>query len=118
MEIYDSENVHKKRWSCNIYLADTFFARFKGLMFKKEMAEDEGLLISSCNSIHTFCMHFSIDTVFLDGLSRVVYVLEGLKPYRLSPIIWESEYVLELNSKTVGSLGIFKGDFIKLTEFN
>ena len=47
----------------SVTVANTMWARGMGLMFKKSLREDEGMLIDPCNSIHTFFMNFKIDEV-------------------------------------------------------
>ena len=37
-----------------IKMADSFFKRFKGLMFRKEPIKNEGLWIVPCNAVHMF----------------------------------------------------------------
>ncbi len=95
--------------------ARTFFARFKGLQFKKELPADHGLLITPCNSIHMFFMRFAIDAVFIDANGAVVYIEEGIKPWRVSRIVRNAESVLELPAGTVSSTGTVKGDQLNLS---
>ena len=59
------------------------------------MAPEEGLWIVPCPMIHTFFMKFAIDVLFLDKDLRVVRVLEGLKPWRVSPWVFRAHSVLE-----------------------
>ena len=93
--------------------ADTFFSRFMGLMGKKELKPGAGLLISPCNSIHMFFMRFPIDAVFLDRAGKVVYIVEGIKPWRLSPIVRKAHSVLELPAGTVKSTLTKVGDILE-----
>lgn len=76
--------------------ADNPASRSKGLLGRDSMEEGEGLWIVPCPMIHTFFMRFSIDVVFLDRQSRVVRVIEALKPWRLSPWVFAAHSVLEL----------------------
>lgn len=76
--------------------ADDARSRSKGLLGRASMDADEGLWIVPCPMIHTFFMRFSIDVVFLDRNMRARRVLEGLKPWRLSPWVFSAHSVLEL----------------------
>jgi len=49
----------------NLEIADTFFKRLKGLLGRKGIKSNEGLLIIPCSDIHMFFMKFSIDIFFL-----------------------------------------------------
>lgn len=69
-------------------VAETFLSRFRGLMFRAQLEEGEGLLIKHKKnkrflSIHTLFMRFPIDVVFLDEESIVVDVVTGLEPWKL-----------------------------------
>lgn len=77
-------------------VADSFFSRFMGLMGKKTLKPGAGLLIIPCNSIHMLFMRFPIDAVFLGSKNEIVYIIKGLKPWRLSPLIKKAHSVLEL----------------------
>ena len=76
--------------------ADDYASRSKGLLGRDSMEASEGLWIVPCPMIHTFFMRFPIDVLFLDPGLRVVRVIEGLKPWRLSPWVLSARSVLEL----------------------
>jgi uncharacterized membrane protein (UPF0127 family) len=65
-------------------VADTFGTRLRGLMGRRGLAEEEGLLIRPANSIHTFFMRFPIDVVFVDRDDAIVKVVANLRPWRLA----------------------------------
>lgn len=94
--------------------ARTFFARFMGLQFKRDLPAGAGLLITPCNSIHMFFMRFSIDAVFIDSNNEVVYIYEGIKPWRVSKIVRKVKSVLELPAGTVSMTGTALGDRLEL----
>jgi uncharacterized membrane protein (UPF0127 family) len=55
--------------------------RTRGLMFRKSLAEGEGLDIRPCGSIHMMFMRFPIDAVFYDREFRVTKVASNVKPW-------------------------------------
>ena len=63
-------------------LAETMFARLRGLLGASGLAEGEGMLLRPASSIHTAFMRFAIDAVFVDKESRVVKVAPGVRPWR------------------------------------
>jgi len=67
-----------------VAVAEIGWQRVRGLMFRKELPEDEGLLIPGCSSIHMFFMRFPIDVVYLDDEDCVVRIVNGIRPWRLS----------------------------------
>ena len=66
--------------------AKTFFQRARGLIGRKSLAADEGLLIPHCNCSHTLFMRFPIDATFFDRKGEIVKVVRGIKPWRL--FVW------------------------------
>lgn len=84
-----------------VELASTFWARLKGLMFRRTLAPGGALLLDPCPQIHTCFMRFSIDVVFLDKNNRVVAVIELLKPWRMSKFYRASWRTLELPGGTL-----------------
>lgn len=71
-------------YAVEIKLANNFFSRFRGLMFKKSLNENQGLLITRCPSVHSFFMRFSIDVIYLDSHGVVTRCAPCLKPWRAS----------------------------------
>ncbi len=58
--------------------------RMRGLLGRPPLAVDEGLLISPCPSVHTFGMRYSLDLIFLAADGRVVKLVRGLAPWRMT----------------------------------
>jgi uncharacterized membrane protein (UPF0127 family) len=94
-------------------VADTFWTRLRGLMAKKELAADEGLLIRPTGSVHTFFMRFAIDIVFLDRDDGVVKVISGLQPWRVAAAR-RARRVLELSEGVCGRSGLAVGERLEL----
>ena len=92
--------------------ADTPLKRMRGLLGRTSLSAGEALVIRPCNSIHMFFMKFSIDVVFVDANHRVVGEASRLKPYRISPVFWNSACAIELPVGTIESTGTQVGDLI------
>jgi uncharacterized membrane protein (UPF0127 family) len=65
------------------FLATAWRDRLVGLMGRRSLGPDEGLVIRPCESIHTLWMRFPIDVVFLDAGGTVVAVFPRVRPFRL-----------------------------------
>ena len=78
--------------------ANNIFTRMKGLMFSKSLGDFDGLLITPCNSIHTFFMKYPIDVVFLTKDYKVVKACRNVKPWRMTGIYFGACQVLEMNA--------------------
>jgi len=93
----------------------SFWARFMGLMGRSHLAPGEGLWLPSAGSIHMLFMRFSIDAVFVGGISsgrrRVLAVRRALPPWR--GVVWfvaGAHGVLELPAGTIDRSGTAVGD--------
>jgi uncharacterized membrane protein (UPF0127 family) len=96
-----------------VAVADDSVSRSRGLLGRTALSPEEGLWIVPCPMIHTFFMKFAIDVLFLDRKLRVVRILEGLKPWRLSPWVLRAHSVLELaGGRLQGSVKV--GDYLEL----
>ena len=62
----------RNKTKLKIELANTFFSRFRGLMFRKKLEADSGIILSESSesiinsSIHMFFMRFDIGVLWLD----------------------------------------------------
>ena len=63
-------------------VADTALARMRGLLGRRGLESDEGLLLRPAPSIHTFFMRFPIDAVFLARDGEVLKIVPRLRPWR------------------------------------
>jgi hypothetical protein len=87
-------------------IADTFITRTKGLMFRKSLPENEGMLfIFNKEGYHGFWMmnmSFPIDIIWIDKEREVVYIEKNAQPCGLicSSYIPKEKamYVLEVNA--------------------
>ena len=94
-----------------IEMADSFFKRFKGLMFRKDPIKDEGLWIVPCNAVHMFFMKFPIDIVLLNKQNEVVALHHDLKPWRMTKPVKAAYSTLELPAGSIEKLGICIGSY-------
>lgn len=84
-----------------VEVARRFFKRLKGLMFRPSMPKSAAMLLSPCPQIHTCFMKFSLDVLFLAEDGTILYVIEDLKPWRLSPIVRRAVQTLEMPAGTL-----------------
>ena len=94
-------------------IADSVLTRLKGLLGRKSLEPDEGLLLRPANSVHTAFMRFPIDIVFLDRDLNVLDVAEGVPPWRMKARKG-ARAVLELGAGEAARQGISPADSLQL----
>lgn len=100
----------------NARLTENIFSRFKGLLGKKSLPEEEGLIIYPCKQIHSAFMRFPFDALFLDPDFYVLHVEKKIPPFRISPLVKKACIVIELPAGTVEKTGTELGDRLTFEE--
>ena len=60
------------------------WSRMRGLLGRKSLAPDEGVLFRPASSIHMLFMRFAIDAIFCERELVVIDVVPGLRPWRMA----------------------------------
>src|SRR3954462_7326827 len=94
-------------------VAATWWSRGRGLLGTSTLPQGEGLLISPCNSIHSFFMQYPFDAIFINKQGTIVHLIRAMKPSRLSRIVFSAHSVLELTAGTIEATGTQIGDKIR-----
>ena len=112
LEIISKNGVHPFA----VELATTEAERTRGLMFRKELPEGQGMLFDfEREEPVSFWMHntyISLDMIFIRGDGRILSIAENTEPLsdRLVPSGGPVRAVLEVIAGTAGKLGIAPGD--------
>jgi len=99
----------------NVRLADTWWRRLRGFLFRPEPRPGEGILLAPCDAIHTWGMTFPLDVIFLDGSGQVLKITEDLPPRRMCGRVHGAKYVLEVPAGTIRATGTLVGDAFSWT---
>ena len=94
-------------------VADSVWSRARGLLGRRSLGPDEGLLLKPANSVHTAFMRFPIDVVFLDGELTVLDVVEAVPPWRMKARRG-ARAVLELAAGEAARQGITHADSLQM----
>jgi uncharacterized membrane protein (UPF0127 family) len=94
-----------------VTLASSFWQRLRGLLGRRALASNEGLLLAPCTNVHTFWMRFPIDAVFLDREGQVLAIAAQLKPWRAAAA-WRAHSCLELAAGGADRIGLRVGQRI------
>jgi uncharacterized membrane protein (UPF0127 family) len=95
-------------------VADHGANRRKGLLGRDGLLAGEGLWIKPCEAVHTFCMRFAIDLVYLDRKNRIRKIRSGVPPWRISSCL-SAHSVIELPSGTVVATQTQPGDLLEFS---
>ncbi len=96
-------------------VADRPLLRMRGLLGRRDLHADEGLLLRPASSIHTHFMRFPIDVVFLDRECRVVDVRSAVRPWRMARKRG-AKAVLELRAGEARRRGVEVGAVLRLAD--
>lgn len=119
LSILKDGNVLK---TIDIEYADTPEERSLGLMYRKGMAENQGMLFifpeEEERSFYMRNTEFSLDIIYLDKDKKVVSIAKKAKPFDETSLLSEAPamYVLEINGGLSDKWGIEKGDSIRINE--
>ncbi len=92
----------------SVHHAAHCWSRLRGLLGRPRLQDDEGLLLSPCNQIHTLGMRYALDVVFLDKAGTVLKCVENLRPFRVAGAL-RARHALELAPGTIARHGIEQG---------
>ena len=94
-------------------VADSPLPRMRGLLGRRGLASDEGVLLRPAGSVHTFFMRFPIDVVFLDRDGCVLRIAAALGPWRTAASRG-ARSVLEVRAGECARRGLVVGDVLEL----
>ena len=106
-----------------VEIADTQLERAQGLMFRKELKENSGMLFTFPESDkHSFWMKntfIPLDIIWIDENFKIVYIYENAQPCRdicdsITPSK-DARYVLEINSGLAEKYNFNMGDRVEIT---
>jgi hypothetical protein len=106
-----------------VELADTPATREMGLMYRRELAVDAGMLfVFPAPLAASFWMKntpLPLDMIFADATGRVIGMVEGAEPFseRTVGVQGLSKYVLEVNAGAGARIGVRPGDRLDFRGF-
>jgi uncharacterized membrane protein (UPF0127 family) len=105
----------------NIEFARSEYETQTGLMYRKSMQDDQGMLFIFEDEIRrSFYMkntEFALDIIYLDGKRKVVSIQKNAVPFDKSSLPSEApaKYVLEVNAGLSDKWGLEAGDVMEYT---
>lgn len=110
-------------FNLRVQVADTMATRVTGLMFRKEMPDDEGMvfLFENTQPLNFWMKNtlIPLDIIYLSEDWEVVSIQKNAQPCKADPCVLypssqNSKYVLEINGGLSDKLGIRKGTAVRL----
>ena len=113
---YAYNRTRKAYLATDLALANTHWSRLRGLMGtpSADFPAGKGLWIVPCRGVHSMAMRFPIDVIYLDKAKQVVHLEQNLVPWRLAPVRWNANTILELPPTTVHQTNTAVGDVIEI----
>ncbi len=111
------------RTAISVEIADTPSSREYGLMFRKQMNEDAGMIFIFKEQEHQqFWMKNTIiplDMIFADSNGKIIGIVRKAEPFSeaLDSVDGDSQYVLEVNGGFCERHGVKPGDILHFEGF-
>ncbi len=101
-------------------VADNFFKKLKGLMFRKTLPKNQGMIFPFSNEdYHIFWMMFTLiplDIIWINPEKRIVHIEKNARPgFNIYVPKKKARYVLEINANLTERYGIKVGDNVRFT---
>lgn len=109
---HDDHGASAPGASVPLEIAASYRTRRRGLLGRDGI--DGALLITPCNSVHTFGMRFAIDVAYLDRRLRVVGV-HTLRPGRMPLPRLRARHVLEAEAGAMAGWGVRRGVVVQVS---
>lgn len=93
-------------------VADNLKTRMKGLLGTPSLSEFQGLLIKPCKQVHTIGMSYPISVWFISKDHQILKIIPSLKPFRISPYVQDSCYVIEFPENWSAKTECNEGDYV------
>lgn len=113
-----------QRTVVRVEVADNEGARELGLMFRRHLDDDAGMLFVFTRPEHlTFWMkntEIPLDMIFADATGKIVGIIAHAEPHspKLLSVAGDSQYVLEVNGGFAGRFAVRAGDQLRFLDFS
>jgi uncharacterized protein len=97
-----------------VAVADRWWTRLTGLLFRPHLRQGEGLLLKPCRAVHTCGMRYPIDVAYLDADGAIVGLWHEVPPGLRLPWCRAAASVLELPARTFAATGAQVGDLVRM----
>jgi len=96
----------------DLEIANSFFSRLKGLMFRKTLGVGKAILLVPCGSVHTHWLKFSLDIIMVDKHGVILDQKNDVSPWKMASAPSNTYAVIEWPS---GSFKVDTGERLRVT---
>ena len=93
----------------DLEIAEGLIRSGRGLLGRSSMNTGAGLVLPSCNSIHTVGMQFRIDVLFLNREGKALKVASDVAPWRVRGPVIGAKWVVETPAGDLFQQGVKVG---------
>lgn len=117
------DSLKSPKITLEIEIADNDFEHQTGLMYRKKMKSNRGMLFvfnkSEMKSFYMKNTFIPLDIIFIDYNKQIINIAKNTKPLKEQSVYSEAPayYVLEINAGMSDQWGLSKGDFINYNQF-
>ncbi len=97
----------------SVETASSLLSRMRGLLGRGSLPAGHAMHIIPCGSIHTFCMKFALDLLFLDDRNRIVKSVYNVPPGRMVLGGPGAHSVLEMSAGWFDPRSVMSGDAVE-----
>lgn len=115
-KLYKTSKAEAELLLDELSIAESFWARGKGLLGRKSLSPNEALWIRPCNNIHTLFMKFKIDCIFIDRNMQIKNLVRNIRPYRFVGPFWKSYSVIETTAGFIDQKKVEIGDHLYVVD--
>jgi hypothetical protein len=105
--------TREKELGTRVGVANSFWLRLRGLLFRPPLWKGEGLLLQPCKAVHMSGMRYAVDVAFIDITGCVVAIYAGLAPGAKTRFHRTAHSALELPPGVLARTGTIEGDTIQ-----
>jgi len=122
-EVYFQDSLKNLKKKIDVEIAETDETRHLGLMYRENMAEEQGMLfLFPQEEFQSFFMKNTImplDIMFINKKKQIVKIHKRTEPYseKSLPSLKPSMYVVEVNAGFSDKYNIKEGDYIDWRKF-
>jgi len=99
----------------DLRVATGLFSRAIGLLGRRSINTNFGIMFPKCRSIHTHFMMFPIDIIFVDDNNCITELYSNLKPWKiLIAKNKESSHIIEMAAGTIDKSNLTIGSQLEL----